>query len=293
MFAQLGKHIFQGLKSPNSLSEKQSVKFGRISLINGKDIIQFTGEDLAECELTIMYSVDFCNPLAEIDALRKSMRLAEVLPFIMGDGTAVGNFVITNVSLTGQRYSPTGALQVADVSVSLLECTMTVEAKPIGKAVIARTPTNAIAGGVAIKVPAIKPPVPAVLSPAKSITSSISKGKNAINKMKKVGAAVKKGTTSFKNGVKEVRELAETAKQAYTTAKNKVDVTIKIINRAKELPTSLEGVIKYAENLAQLDNVLDSTTLQANISEISKCADKVTQSATPVAAFAALKEGGK
>lgn len=283
MFAQLGNHIFQGLKSPNSLSEKQSVKFGRIALINGKDVIQFTGEDLAECELNIMYSIDFCIPMAEINELKKSMKAAEILPFIMGDGTTIGNYVIISLDVTGQRYSPKGVLEVADVSISLLECTAVVEAKQLGKAIVYSTNT----------VPSVVPPAPAILSPARDITSSISKGQNAVNKMKQVGKSVKKGTTNFKNGVKKVRKLADNAKQAYTTAKTKVDVTVKIINRAKELPTSLEEAIKYAENLAKIDNVIDASILEANISEMSKRSDQIIKSATPVASFTALKEGGK
>lgn len=287
MFAQLGDHKFEGLKSPTSLTNRQAVKFGRVSLINGKDVLQFTGEDLTESTITILYAVDFCDPAAEIKALQKSMKEAVALPFIMGDGTAVGKFVITGIDVTAQRYNRKGVIEAASVNVTLLECATKDDKKPTGLAVIGAN-TSMVTPKVAVKSPAIK-----LASPAKAITSQISKGKNAVNRIKAVGKDIKNGTTTLKRGVRDVRKLADSAKQAYSTAKTKVEATKKIIDRASKLPTSLEEVIKYAENLAKLDNVVDISVLNMNIAEISDSADKVTISATPVVSFAATKEGGK
>lgn len=70
MFAQLGNHTFEGLKSPGTLSDSHGVRYSRIALVNGKDALQFTGEELAELRLTLLLSVDFCEPDTEINALR-------------------------------------------------------------------------------------------------------------------------------------------------------------------------------------------------------------------------------
>lgn len=283
MFAQLGNHKFNRLKSPTSLTEKQSVKFGRVSLINGKDVLQFTGEELTEITLSILYSIDFCDTSAEINALQASMHTAEILPFIMGDGKVMGKFVITNIDITNQRYSSIGVLEVANVNMNLLECGVLNEAKPLGAAVVKTGAPPAITAS-----PLASP----ITSPAQVVTSEISKGRNAVNKMKAVGKSVKNGTTKLKNGVRKVRELADEAKQAYSTAKTKVENTKKIIQRASELPTSLDGAIKYAENLTKLDDVADISVLNMNISEMSDNSNKVTVSATPVVSFSATKEGG-
>lgn len=50
MFAQLGDHIFQGLKTPVSTSEADAVKYGQIPRVNDKDAIQPTGAELPGVE---------------------------------------------------------------------------------------------------------------------------------------------------------------------------------------------------------------------------------------------------
>lgn len=290
MFAQLGNHIFEGLKSPNSLSDNDSVRYGRIALVNGKDALHFTGADLEEINLSILYSADFCEPGTEINALRQSMKSAEILPFIMGDGTVVGKYVVATVDVAGQRYSPAGVLQRASVTVNLLEYAGGDDPDPKGIAVI--DDISSIAFGTETRTPAAQPPAAPAETTAGSISADIGKGRTAVNQMKDVGRQVKKGTTKLKRGVRSVRQLADDTKQAYSSAKTKVENTKKIFQRASQLPTSLEEAIKYAENLAKLDNVADVSALQKNIDGMSVAADKVGASATPVAAFSATKEGG-
>lgn len=279
MFAQLGNHIFQGLKSPNSWDETYSARYGKIPLINGKDVVQHTGEELIEISLSIRYSIDFCDPSAEIEALKNSMKLAEVLPLITGEGVIKGKFVIESIDISNESLSPNGKLEAASVDLKLLE------------AINAEDPA---AGGTALTSanPVSQVQMPAAESPANSISKDISKGRSNVNKMKSTMTQVKKGVKSFKQGVREVRKAADSAQQAYSAAKNKLIVTKKIIKRARKLPTSLDDAIKYAENLAKFDTVTDTTVLEMNVGEMSKRADKVTAHAAPVTAFSAAKEGG-
>lgn len=290
MFAQLGNYTFEGLKSPGSLSDNRGVRYGRIALVNGKDALQFTGEELAEIRLSLLLSIDFCDPVEEIEALRKSMTSAEVLPFIMGDGTVVGKYVITTVDVTPQRYSPTGELEAASISVDLVESAGGDEPEPKGIAVIDNDSTT---GSKAItQTPAAQPPATPVETPAGGITADVSAGRNAVAKMKEVGQKIKNGTTQMKRGIRDVRRLADEVKQAYSSVKTKVENTQKIIQRAKQLPTSLDEAIRYAENLSKLDDVADMSVVQLNIDGMAAAAEKVGISAAPVAAFSATKEGG-
>ena len=73
------------------------MRYGVTERINKKDAIQPTGEGLDEISLTIQSSVAFCNPVAEIEELRQSMKSCEVLPYIQGDGTVVVRFVIPSI----------------------------------------------------------------------------------------------------------------------------------------------------------------------------------------------------
>lgn len=279
MFAQLGNHIFQGLKSPIATTGSYAVKYGRIAIWNGKDDIQPTGDELDEMVLTIQYSVEFCEPSTEIDALKKSMIDRAVLPFIMGDGTIRGTYVITNIEETIQRASPVGVVEIATVVVSLLEQARAETPRPTGLALASQKPT--------VQAPA--PPVP---SPSNEIAADLTEGKNSVNRIKAIGEGIKKGTTELRRGVREAQQLAADAGQAYATAKTKVEATKKIIQRAGDLPTSLDDAIRYANNLAKLDNVTDVSVLQLNIEQLTDSADKVTQRAAPVVAFSATREGG-
>ena len=275
MFAQLGDHIFQGLKTPVSTSEADAVKYGQIPRVNDKDAIQPTGAELRELGLTITYSSEFCDPQAEIYALKASMHAFEVLPYITGDGRIVGRFVITSLDIANQQCAADGWVELATVTVNLLESPGEEEAAPTGRALSSQ-----------------KPIAVAPVASAPSITNDVSAAKEKVSGMKQSIAKVKSRTTSLKRGVREVQQLATDAQGLYASAKTKVEATKKIINRAGNLPTSLDEAIAYASNLAKIDNVVDVSVLEMNVGQLSDSAGKVTTSATPVAGFAGTKEGG-
>ena len=227
MFAQLGDHIFQGLKTPVSTSEADAVKYGQIPRVNDKDAIQPTGAELRELSLTITYSSEFCDPQAEIYALKASMHAFEVLPYITGDGRIVGKFVITSLDIANQQCAADGWVELATVTVNLLESPGEEEAAPTGRALSSQKP-------IAVA------PVAPVPSPAAEITGDVTAAKEKVSGMKQAIAKVKSRTTSLKRGVREVRQLATDAQGLYASAKTKVAATEKIIKRAGQLPTSLD-----------------------------------------------------
>lgn len=290
MFAQLGTHVFKGLKAPGSWSETHGIKVGRIPHVNTKDALQKTGDELTEISLTVRFESVFCEPAGEVAALKKSMTVGEVLPFISGQGDIIGNFIITAVDVTNEAYTPAGILETATVSVKLLEYPTDKETATTGKKKDAPV-------GEALKstAPPIQQPMPLTLSatPAGEITTKLAKAKAAVNKIKAIVKKVQKGVTTVKKGVQDVKKLAADAKQLYTNVKTKVEATKKIIQRVKELPTSLSGAIKYAENLSSLSNTADMSVLEMNVKELSDSADRVNKHAAGVASFVATREGGK
>lgn len=290
MFAQLGTHVFKGLKAPANWSETHGIKVGRIPHVNTKDALQKTGEELAEINLTVRFESVFCEPSNEVAALKKSMAAGEVLPFISGMGEIIGNFIITGVDVANDAYTPAGVLETATVSVKLLEY-------PTDKATATPGKKKDAPIGEALKssAPPIQQPMPLTISatPAGEITTKLAKAKAAVNKIKTTVTKVKKGITTAKKGVQDVKKLAADAKQLYTNVKTKVEATKKIIKRMKELPTSLDGAIKYAENLSNLSNTADLSVLEMNVKELSDSADKVSKHAAPVVSFTATREGGK
>lgn len=279
MFAQLGDHIFQGLKTPSSYSDNEAVKYGQIPRVNDKPAIQPTGAELKEIQLSIVYSADFCEPTTEIEALKKSMRDFEVLTYINGEGQIIGKYVITSVDTTTQRCSATGRVELASVNINLLESPGGEDPAPAGQALTSQQP-------------ATEPPAKPVPSPAADITNDIAEAKTKVSGIKKAVAKIKNKTTDLKSGVREVRQLATDAQGLYASAKTKVEATKKIAQRASKLPTSLGEALKYAENLANLDNVADISVLEMNANQLSESADKVTTHAAPAAGFAGTKEAG-
>lgn len=276
MFAQLGRHVFQGLKLPASWSESHAERYGKIALVNRKDVVQHTGRELSELTIDIVYSVEFCEPATEIEALRLSMNKGEVLPFISGEGAILGKFIITGIDVEKNRFSRSGRLEMAGVSLSLLEYDYPVAKTPKGKALKSARP-------------APLPPAPPVASVANAICADIDKAELNVNA---AVTAVEKNKKTFKQGVREVRQLSDNAARSYTSAKTKLEVTKKIVQRAGQLPTSLDGAIRYAENLASLSNVSDMETLKMDVGKMKESADEVKSNAAPVIAFFASREGG-
>lgn len=306
MFAQLGNHIFQGIKSPRSWDETNAARYGKVPLVNGKDVIQYTGEDLMEIDLSLNYSIEFCDPSVEIAALKKSMKRAEILPFITGEGAVIGNFVITGIDVTNEMLSPTGLLEAAAVSLKLMEHAYSKKPKA-GKKTTATTPTATAAppsavpeqydepAGEALESadPVAEPPEPPEESPSIEMALLLLKGKEVVDKIKKVAANVKKGVTTAKRAVREVRQMAERAKELYTNVKTKVEAAKKIYERAKNLPTSLNEAIRYAEDLSKIDDVTDMSVLQSNVKALAESSEKVKDASVQVVAFSATREGGK
>ncbi len=280
MFAQLGEHIFQGLKTPTTCSDNEAVKYGQIARVNGKPAIQPTGNELKEIRLSIVYSVDYCEPGTEIEALKKSMRDFEVLTYITGEGKILGKYVITAIDTTHQRCSATGRIELATINLSLLESPSKEIAAPTGQALTSQNPT-------------VEPPAAPEPSPAMDIAQDIADAKSKTNGIKQTMARIKSKAIEVKQGVREIRQTATDAQRLYASAKTKIEATKKITQRASQLPTSLDEAIKYAENIANLDNVADISVLEMNVAQLSNSADKVTTRSAPIIGFAGTKETGK
>lgn len=279
MFAQLGNHIFDGLKAPSSLSSSEAVQFGQVARINGKPAIQPTGAELAELSLTAVFADDFCDPQAEIDALRRSMEEFEVLPYIMGDGRIVGHFVITSLEVGTLRCDANGRVEMASVMIGLLENTDTSEQPNTGLALASNTPLPEV-------------PATAVPTEASSMTEELGRATTNVSGIKRLLASIRSKTTGFKSGVRDIRQLADDTQTAYATVQTKLAAADKLVTRASNLPTSLDEAIGYAENLARLDYTADMTVLEMNVEQLSRSAEQVSADAAPVVCFVATKEGG-
>lgn len=281
MFCQLGNIKFEGLNTPSSWGESQAVKYGEIAHIGGKPSIQFAAEELTSIDFQIRISDNFCDVSETIENLEIAKSTGEVLPLITGHGFLVGKFVIESLSISYRKTQSNGKLTSADVGISLKEYV-----SPPGK----QQPNNgtAIIGNGAIPQP---PAIPVTTKP-QSLMKDISKAKSNVTVIKNTLTAVQRGTKSLKRGVRDAKRTANTVKTLYSSAKTKLNQTVKIAQRATQLPTSLDEAIAYADNLARIDNLASMSELENNTNNVVRSADKVSNHASSGASFVGTKEGG-
>ena len=121
MFCQLGAHIFELAKTPNSISHKEDFTFAEFSLINQANRLQPTGRGLREYSLGLYLHQRFCKVADEIAAFRKSGSEFEVLPLLWGNGKLEGDFVITSINTETRETDALGNVYAATLQIELKE----------------------------------------------------------------------------------------------------------------------------------------------------------------------------
>lgn len=127
MMGQLGDIVFEMLKEPHSLSGSKRYTYADHQVIRGLTKLQFTGHEPHEYMLAVRFHVSFCDVQAELDALeaqalkRGSDGYLQPLPFILGSGEVLGEYVITGIDRTFERMYPDGELMEVTAQVSIRE----------------------------------------------------------------------------------------------------------------------------------------------------------------------------
>lgn len=121
MYAKLGDIEFKELMGFDSLSDARETTYAQHPLLNGKPILDRTGEGLIEFTMNVTYHVGFCNPEDEFAKLNDARAAGTVLPFVYGNGFIEGDFVITKLDRTINKTDNSGNLEWISVAISLLE----------------------------------------------------------------------------------------------------------------------------------------------------------------------------
>jgi phage protein U len=100
MFAQLGSTIFENIQVFNEFSKTGSAVYAEHALLDGKPRLQRVGSALDEINISMRLHASFCNPAQQLNILREASNEGEILPFLWGNGTVEGSFVITDISET-------------------------------------------------------------------------------------------------------------------------------------------------------------------------------------------------
>jgi len=127
MTGQLGDMVFDLLKEPIGIQGNKKWTYAKHPVTWAQTKLQYTGYEPREYKFGIRYHASFCVPEEEIEALealadnRGENGFREPLPFIVGDGEVLGEFVITQIDRGYVRQFPTGEILELNATVHLTE----------------------------------------------------------------------------------------------------------------------------------------------------------------------------
>lgn len=122
MFAQIGSIEFELLKGFTSVQESRKWEWAEHQVLDSKPHLQRMGEGLVEFALKVKISLYSGHDPAEFaSALYAEAGKNEALPFILGSGEVVGEFVILDVGKSWQRCDNLGRLLSAEFDIKIKE----------------------------------------------------------------------------------------------------------------------------------------------------------------------------
>lgn len=121
MLSQLGSIVFDGAFSPDSIESTDTTSYAQHELINLKPIIKPTGNNLEEYAISLHLNAAWVKPAEALLELKTAKDNFEVLPFLMGTGQYLGDFVITEITHVYNQATADGALVDATVDIKIME----------------------------------------------------------------------------------------------------------------------------------------------------------------------------
>jgi phage protein U len=132
MYGQLGNIRFDGLVGWDSFVRRMESNYAEHARIEGKPRLQKIGDGLDRVSFEVQFHAAFCNPSAELAALRSAKIAGEVLPLIDGQGFLYGDFVIQSIEEVQNKTFDDGSVLLSRVKLELLEYIVPVESSATG-----------------------------------------------------------------------------------------------------------------------------------------------------------------
>jgi phage protein U len=121
MFAVLGSIQFTTVGSPQSLEGKFAFKYAKHEVVEAKPRLQAIAPELDEHTFSLILHASLGNPEARLLQLKTAMNAHLAMPLVLGNGTHLGKFVITEISTTGRKYTAVGDIVSIEVKATLEE----------------------------------------------------------------------------------------------------------------------------------------------------------------------------
>ncbi|MDE1531691.1 phage tail protein [Pseudomonas carnis] len=123
MFAILGDIEFTVAGGISGMQQSGTADWAEHARIQGKPLLEWIGEGLDTCNLTIELHPILGDPEERLRALRQAKAKHEPLAFVMGSGEYLGAYVITDIGSTTRRATAIGQTASGVVQLSLKEYT--------------------------------------------------------------------------------------------------------------------------------------------------------------------------
>ena len=122
MWAQLGTIRFELLETPESVRQRDKWDYVERKVLDEKSHLQKMGKSLQELTLKIKLSTSFgTDPKEMLSIIYENAKKEEPLPFILGDGTIVGKYVIEEITKEWKRTDNKGKLLSVELEIKLKE----------------------------------------------------------------------------------------------------------------------------------------------------------------------------
>jgi phage protein U len=123
MFAILGDIEFTVAGGVSAIEHSGAADWAEHPRMQGKPLLEWVGEGLDECQLTLELHPVLGDPGQRLRALRLAKTQHQPLAWVMGSGEYLGPYVITHLSNVIRRTSATGQLLAATLQINLREYT--------------------------------------------------------------------------------------------------------------------------------------------------------------------------
>lgn len=237
MFFQLGSIVFDGVLSPNTFGiDGDEATYAEHALIGGKPRLQKTGDSLQILTFEIMFHAEYCNPDAQIKAIKAAKDAGTILSLLMGNGQYIADYVIISYPYTIDQTFADGTTIQATVTLTVKEYISydKLELKNLEarKAAFAIGPKNPV-----VKLPA----------QPEDISKTISRNVTATTQQTtKVDGLV----SDFQNNVSQQAVIAAKIKNACTAAQSNINTLNTELDSAEAVQNKFQLIRASANNVA-------------------------------------------
>lgn len=244
MYAYLGDIKFEGFKGFSDFTGTNETVLSEHSVIEGKPRLQMTGEKLEEISLKFTLHVSFCNPEKEVEILQSYRRDGQVIPFVAGDGTTYGDFVIKTITRSYVQTDKNGSIVAIELDVTLIEYFVPGQ-KPKAKSDL-----------LAIKAPAVavipKPPVltdPQIISyELSNINSQTAAMDKEINDADRIASKSDRAIRLAKQRIASVQKSMVKIENVGTTTRNISGMYQSISSSVSAVNGQVAALNKFIQN---------------------------------------------